>query len=1020
MDQQEWKDRAQKALGTAAALARQLKDEGLPYATYTALATLSLAPITEAIGQSNLAGAVLALVGVAGDVGANLIANLVQNWKDKPQHEQAKLLLAELAKLPDLHIHLDKIIQHIDAIAEAHATLQLEDRQWFAETLQAELKKIGSPLKIYAKVKVDKRRGTFIQRPNKVVIKQAAPDQAGRVAELTRRSYLLSLCQDCNQLYLSVLAGDRDPHDQSGEAALHLNDVYIELNTTDGAPLPTAEQRQQVERFLEESKKRPLTALEVAIKHSRLVLLGDPGSGKSSFTNHLLFLCAGHLLDKKNPLPNGWPTHKALPVKITLRELAIDLQNAGAKAWLQLSAKERDRKLLDAMETHLEKRLNREAAAFHLPLLAALTAGECLIVLDGLDEVPFAERGLMRAAISALAGLKGANLFIVTCRKNSWDPQEALPAFHVTTLEPFTDTQIESFVEHWYGGLHAVGVLPQQLANERLRQMKDDIAPLPGDLKSNPLLLTTMAVVHFHDTRLPDERVVLYKRAAEVMLKRWELLKAGADSLPETTLGISDRELYPALRELAYVAHATGKKEAADIPREKATAVLVKHFARYEYPDALAGKFLDYIDQRAGLLVGKGGLKLKASYSFPHRTFQEFFAGNHLLYGAEKLFIDELKNKRAEGDYWQVAAELAVEHLLHNDYNERAAMDAAYELCPRRDIEAKDDVQWRGVLWSALFAKQIGVEKIRGDSRQLGGPGYLERIGAHLRDLIEQGCLSVTERAEAGRVMNVFGDPRPGVCDFHDSMWVQLNGGAFTMGEGNEAHPVKLSPFKISRYPITNAQFEKFILDGGYKNDAWWSKEGIDYRNEEKWQAPHYWNDKKWNLANHPVVGVLWFEAEAFCNWLSRQMARNKKAIVRLPTEAEWEFAARGGKGDGKFPWGDDDPTSGRANYHETRLERTSAVGCFPDGKTSNGIFDLAGNVWEWCLDWYGNKYYAECKKRGTIENPTGPANGDRRVLRGGSWNNIVNSLRAATGYRYHPGGHWHDDGFRVVVSSEL
>ncbi len=1020
MDPQEWKDDAKKTFSTVAALARQLRDEGLPYATYAALAILSLAPITEAIGHNNLAGAILALVGVAGNVGANLIANLVQGWKDKPQHEQAKLLLAKLSKFPDFHAHLDKIIQHLDAIAEAQAVLQLEDREWFAQTLQAELKKIGSPLKIYAKVKVDKRRGTFIQRPNKVVIKQAAPDQAGRVAELARRSYLLGLCQDCNQLYLSVLAGDRDPHDQSGEAALHLNDVYIELNTTDGAPLPTAEQRQQVERFLEESKKRPLTALDVAIKHSRLVLLGDPGSGKSSFTNHLLFLCAGHWLDKQNPLPNGWPADKALPVKITLRELAIELQNAGAKAWLQLSAKERDRKLLEAMETHLEKWLNREAAVFHLPLLAALTAGECLIVLDGLDEVPFAERALMRAAISALAGLKGANHFIVTCRKNSWDPQETLPAFHVTTLEPFTDTQIKSFVEHWYGGLYTVGVLPQQLANDRLRQMKDDIAPLPGDLKSNPLLLTTMAVVHFHDTRLPDERVVLYKRAAEVMLKRWELLKAGADSLPETTLGIGDRELYPALRELAYVAHGTGKKEAADIPREQATAVLVKHFARYENPDALAGKFLDYVDQRAGLLVGKGGTKLKASYSFPHRTFQEFFAGNHLLYGAEKSFIDELKNKRPEGDYWQVAAELAVEHLLHNDYNERAALDAAYELCPRRDIEAKDDIEWRGVLWSALFAKQIGVEKIRDDNRQLGGPGYLERIGAHLRGLVEQGRLSVTERAEAGRALSVLGDHRPGVCDFDDAMWVALPGGLFMMGEGTDAHHVKFSPFKISRYPITNAQFKKFILDGGYKNDAWWSKEGIDYRNEEKWQAPRYWNDKKWNLDNHPVVGVSWFEAEAFCNWLNQQMASGQKFLVRLPTEAEWEFAARGGCGEGDYPWGDKSPASEFANYSGTQLGRTSVVGCFPDGKTPNGIFDLAGNVWEWCHDWYSDKYYADCKKRGIVEDPQGPPSGDYRVLRGGSWSLYESYLRAASRYLDHPGGDWDDDGFRVVVSSEL
>ncbi|NUO78788.1 SUMF1/EgtB/PvdO family nonheme iron enzyme, partial [candidate division KSB1 bacterium] len=110
-------------------------------------------------------------------------------------------------------------------------------------------------------------------------------------------------------------------------------------------------------------------------------------------------------------------------------------------------------------------------------------------------------------------------------------------------------------------------------------------------------------------------------------------------------------------------------------------------------------------------------------------------------------------------------------------------------------------------------------------------------------------------------------------------------------------HEVGLSPFKISRYPVTHAQFAAFIKAGGYEEKQWWSKEGWKARKEEKWEQPSYWNDDRCNLPNQPVVGVSWFEAEAFCNWLTKQGAEGKaqKAIVRLPTEAEWEYAARAG-----------------------------------------------------------------------------------------------------------------------------
>lgn len=178
--------------------------------------------------------------------------------------------------------------------------------------------------------------------------------------------------------------------------------------------------------------QEPLSALEVALQHPALVLLGEPGSDKSSFTNHLLYLCAGALLDqKKNLLPKKWPREQAMPVRFVLRELAVDLTKVGAETWLQLNADARDRKLLDLVFAHLKTRLEEsQAAGFHDELQTHLRSGTCLVVLDGLDEVAVAQRPLMRAAITALRERLGPNRYIVTCRTRSWDDKHPLPAFH--------------------------------------------------------------------------------------------------------------------------------------------------------------------------------------------------------------------------------------------------------------------------------------------------------------------------------------------------------------------------------------------------------------------------------------------------------------------------------------------------------------------------------------------------------------------------------------------------------------
>ena len=170
----------------------------------------------------------------------------------------------------------------------------------------------------------------------------------------------------------------------------------------------------------------------------------------------------------------------------------------------------------------------------------------------------------------------------------------------------------------------------------------------------------------------------------------------------------------------------------------------------------------------------------------------------------------------------------------------------------------------------------------------------------------------------------------------------------------------------IDQYPVTNQKYGEFILGGGYEKQQYWSADGWEWKTKNNITAPEYWNDGTWNKPDHPVVGVSYWEAEAYAIWAGR----------RLPTEQEWEKAARGEDGR-QYPWGEEfDKT--RCNSHESGIGHTTPVTQYPKGVSPYGCHDLAGNVWEWCVDWYYEK-------------------GGQRVIRGGSWFYEPENLRGSS-----------------------
>jgi formylglycine-generating enzyme required for sulfatase activity len=219
-------------------------------------------------------------------------------------------------------------------------------------------------------------------------------------------------------------------------------------------------------------------------------------------------------------------------------------------------------------------------------------------------------------------------------------------------------------------------------------------------------------------------------------------------------------------------------------------------------------------------------------------------------------------------------------------------------------------------------------------------------------------------------------------------------------------------PYAISRYPVTNAQYVAFVQTGGYAERRYWTEAGWAWREKENITGPEEYGTP-YNLSNHPVVGVSWYEAIAFCRWLTEELRREGRLAefqeITLPTEPQWEKAAR--SGDGRiYPWGAE-PDPEKANYDDTGIGTTSAVGYFPGGASPYGVEELSGNVWEWCRTKWKSGYRA-------YENDSTLEGSARRVVRGGAFYLTVDFVRCA--YRdlwYYPSYRDGDLGFRVVVS---
>jgi hypothetical protein len=695
-----------------------------------------------------------------------------------------------------------------------------------------------------------------------------------------------------------------------------IEDLYIPLTT---AAAPTSRGELAI---------REPVRLEDALQHPRLVITGDPGAGKTTFLRHIAFLMCADL------------TH--FPILIRIAELAEHVRACRHR---------REGPTVAAAPGWLPHWLAARSAQFNWGLDAAfferkLKSGEAAVLLDGLDEAPNrTEREAMARLLENATRAYDKCSFVVTTRPLAYQGQAVLADFKTANIDPLEPQAIETFLERWCGALFS----------ESPASSASHLAELSGALRAraeirrmarNPVILTALAVVHWNERRLPEQRADLYE---SILI--W--LARSREQRPDRPT--AERCLM-LLQQLALAMQNAPKGRAVQVSKGWAADALAPYFREVAEPERLqrARDFLEEEEVDSGIIVSRA-----SDIAFRHLTFQEYLAARAIAGLADKAQQDLLLTSGTiyKPEWREVALLLGgALHKQGQDKVDGLVSAILAEPRPSGSVLAEE----------ARCAGLVGaiVSDLRPFNYQPADPRYRRTMDAVLSifDADKAYTIAFSVRLEAAEALGQADDPR-----LRQNNWIPIEGGG----------PANLKPFQIARYPVTVEEYGRFMEDEGYLNERWWRAGGFGANKQ-----PDEWDAQALH-PNRPVTGVSWYEASAYCAWDN----------VRLPSEAQWEWAARGPDGR-EYPWGNQEPDESRANF-DMKVGSPTPVGLYPAGNTPEGVADMAGNVWEWVEDWYEKDKV--------------------RVLRGGSFYNDARLLRAAYRSRGEPDDRYNSTGFRCV-----
>ena len=745
-----WKQQSQAKLQE---LLPRLRKAGVTTA-YGILAAGALVPAAAAFSQGQPFEVMLALSSLVGNVGANLLTNQVQALKDKTDQQAAEELKAEAAQDQELRQALDRLLQQLEILQRPPAGLSQADRSWLVDTLRQELPGMGSTIEIGTVV-----FGDIYTEGGDVVKNKTVIINATKEPEEQLRAYYRSLAEECSRLPLGVM------HERfATRQTISVDLVYTDLEVTQ-RPLDGKKALNLLRMDLERGdgdKRLGLIAAITGSKRKRFVLLGGAGSGKTTFVNYLTYLLATtYDTGEKPDLPEK--IAGLMPVRIVLRRAAQHIPTDADCGTADM--------IWNALKSDLEKRLGGAVEEVFDYYRELIVSGRCLVLLDGLDEVP--EAGKRRQCLlDAVSGFvdcieKKKQYVLLTVRPYAYaDPQWHLPDFEMLTLAPFSPKQVENFVAGWYKAVRlAVGLeedaalIRAELLAQRLRERR-----YLADLASRPLLLTLIAALHASGGDLPEDRADLYEKSVQLLVVRWQQKEPPgsrseqqADPLDEQVMNLDEKSLRGALEDLAYFIHERQGQDQdhreAEWPADIPFADILARFSARLPEEINPRLLLRYLENRAGLLVER----VEGTYAFVHRSFQEYLAACSLT-NRPRLVHNLRALLAADTGWWREVFLLAVGRRKSGGID--PAVSVLHELVPEGPdgLRKIEDFHWR----LAALAGQALVEL-----RLLGNPEWeqdyealLRRTRRWLERLVEEGRLAAPERAEAGDVLAQLGDPR--------------------------------------------------------------------------------------------------------------------------------------------------------------------------------------------------------------------------------------------------------------------